>query len=103
MTTIKLPVHTTLFETATPVIGMIALFLCDAIGCKIGRVVFGAPEDASSNAYIYGLVLIVALVALANRKPAIKKAFSTRYPLWVFLSTIVCSFLLCEAFKILRF
>jgi hypothetical protein len=103
MTTIKLPLHSTLTEAAAPVVGMIALFLCDAIGCKIGRFVFNAPEDASSNAYIFGLVIIVAFVALANRKHTIEKPSPLRYPLWVFLSTIISSLLLCEGFKMFRF
>ena len=101
MTTVKLPIHTTLSEAAAPVIGMIALFLCDAIGCKVGRFVFGAPEDASSNAYIFGLVIVVALVALANRRFTIEKTIPLRYPLWVFLSTTISSLLLCELFTVL--
>jgi hypothetical protein len=110
MTTIKLPVHTTLSEVLTPGIGVGALILCVAIGSKIGRVAFGASEDAWTFAYQYGMALSLVFFFIANRKPFLEKALSRQhqllsrqYPLWVFLSTIIFSFLLCEAFKMLHF
>jgi hypothetical protein len=103
MTTIKLPVHTTLSEVLTPGIGVGALILCAAIGSKIGRVTFGASEDAWTFAYQFGMVFAVVFFFIANRKTMVEKAFSRQYPLWVFLNTIISSFLLCEFFKVLHF
>ena len=108
MTTIKLPVHTTFAEMLTPGIGVFALFLSDAIGCKLGRFVFGAPEDASSKAYILGMVIGLFYFLLAKRQLVKRKYFdekniANQIPTWVFLSTIISSFLLCEFFKVFRF
>ncbi len=103
MTTIKLPAHTTLSETLTPGIVLFALFLSDAIGCKLGRFVFGASEDASSNAYISGMVIGLFFFQLVKRKYLDKKNIANQIPTWVFLSTIISSFLLCELFTMLHF
>jgi hypothetical protein len=101
MTTIKLPLHTTFREILAPGIGVFALILCAAIGAKIGRVVFGASEDAWTSAYQFGMVLGVVFFSIANGKTMAENYFSRQYPSWVFLSTIVSSFLLCELFKVL--
>ena len=103
MTTIKLPIHTTFRAIFTPGVGVFALILCAALGSKIGRLVFDAPEDAWTSAYQFGMVLAVVFFFIANRKTMVEKTFSRQYPLWIFLFTIISSFLLCEMFKMLHF
>ena len=103
MTTIKLPLHTTFREILAPGIGVFALILCAAIGAKIGRVVFGASEDAWTSAYQFGMALTFVFFFIANRKTVVETTFSRQYPSWVFLSTIISSFLLCEVFKMLHY
>lgn len=81
MTTMKLPPYTTLAEAANPVVGVIALFWCDSLGCKIGRWVFGASENAWTSAYISGIVIAVFVSSMVNRKPPIENLFIRQYPL----------------------
>jgi hypothetical protein len=101
MITTKLPAHSTFRESVRFAIGPLALILCAALGSKIGRVTFGASEDAWTNAYIFGMVLGFVFFAIVNRKPTVEKTLSRQYPLWVFLCTIISSFLLCELFKVI--
>jgi len=99
---IKLPLNPTLSEAIRVVAGPGALILSAALGSKIGRFVFGVSENAWSNAYIFGMALGVVFISIVNRKPILEKTFSRQFPLWVFIATIVSSFLLCELFKVIH-
>ena len=98
MNTIKLPAYS-FRESIQLAAQPLALILCAALGSRTGRWVFGASEDAWTNAYLFGMALAVVFIFMVNRKSIVEKTFPKQFPLWIFLATIFSSFLLCDLFK----